>query len=71
MWTLTYSVDSAKQMLVVPAAWVAALQPLAVQGRRWRDALAELLAINAQLASLWRQEQRRRAPRRSATKQRD
>jgi hypothetical protein len=68
MWTLTYSVEDDKQVLVVPAADVALLQPLVEQGRRWRDALSELLAINAQLLSLWRQQQRQRAGRRRTSK---
>lgn len=71
MWTLTYSVAGTKQVLVVPAASAASLQPLVAVGRRWRDALAELLAINAQLVSLWRQEQRQRPRRRGQRKRRD
>ena len=71
MWTLTYSVDGAKKMLVVPNASVPLLQPLVEQGRRWRDALTELLAINAQLLSLWRQEQRQRSTRRRPSKRRN
>jgi hypothetical protein len=71
MWTLTYSVEGAKQVLVVPTASVPALRPLALEGRRWRDALGELLAINAQLVSLWRQEQRQRVVRRRALKRGD
>jgi hypothetical protein len=66
MWTLTYSIEGVKQVLVVPAGAVAALQTLAEQGRRWRDALGELLVINAQLVTLWRQEQRREERRRSS-----
>ena len=71
MWTLTYSVHGAKQVLVVPNTAVPSLQPLAEQGRRWRDALGELLAINAQLVSLWRREQRQRTTRQRSSKRRD
>ena len=72
MWTLTYSVEGAKQVLVIPNASVPLLEPLVKEGRRWREALAELLAINAQLVRLWRQEHRhKRKVRRPASKRRD
>jgi hypothetical protein len=64
LWTLTYSVEGQKHVQAVPAASVAALQPLLLRARVYRDALSELLAINAQLVSLWRQQQRARRPRR-------
>ena len=54
MWTLTYSVEGKKHVLVIPAAAVPLLKPLVESGREYRDAVAELLAINAQLLSLWR-----------------
>jgi hypothetical protein len=71
MWTLTYSLEGAKQVVVVPTALVSKLQPLADEGRLWRDALADLLVINAQLVGLWRREQRRRTARRRPAKHRD
>ena len=71
MWTLTYSVDGDKQVLVVPTAAVASLQPLAHKGRRWRDALTEFLVINAQLVSLWRQQQRQPTARQRTSKRHD
>ena len=60
MWTLTYSVQGNKHVQVVPNAVVPLLRPLVESGREYRDAVAELLAINAQLLSLWRIEQRQR-----------
>lgn len=60
MWTLTYSVEGVKAVLVIPAALVPSLQPLVARGREYRSALMELLAINAQLLQLWRQQQNAR-----------
>lgn len=65
LWTLTYSSAGEKTVLPVPAGELAALQPLVVRGREYRDALAELLAINAQLVRLWfRQQSARRRKKR-------
>jgi hypothetical protein len=60
MWTLTYSVEGTKHVQVIPAEHVVALQPLLERARHYREALAEHLAINAQLVSLWRVQQRAR-----------
>lgn len=59
-WTLTYSVGGRKQVENIPAEWVEQLMPLVQQGQAYREALAELRAINAQLLKLWRLQQRRR-----------
>ena len=63
-WALTYSVEGDKHVLAIPAADVDELEPLLARGRRYREAVAELLAINAQLVSLWRQQQRAQRARR-------
>jgi hypothetical protein len=55
---LTFRVDGRKYNEVIPASAVAALQPLVEQGRELRDAVADLLSINAQLLRLGRQQQR-------------
>jgi len=60
MWTLTYSIDGRRRVEFLPDAAVALAKPLAEEGRAYRDALHEILAINAQLVSLWRKEQRAR-----------
>ena len=57
MWTLTSSVEGVKDVLVIPGAMVSTLEPLVARGREYRRALTELLAINAQLVRLWRQQQ--------------
>jgi hypothetical protein len=56
LWALTYSVDGDKHVQAIPAAMVEQLQPLLERGRRYREGLVELLGINAQLVTLWRQQ---------------
>jgi hypothetical protein len=58
MWTLSYSFEGKKRVEVLPKAMVAELTPLVEQGRRLREAVMEVLAINLQLLRLWRLEQR-------------
>ena len=58
MWTLTYSVDGCRHVEFLPDALLAVVEPLAQEGRAYRDALHEILAINAQLVTFWRQQQR-------------
>jgi len=67
MWTLTSSVEGVKDVLVIPAPLVPSLEPVVARGREYRSALTELLAINAQLVRLWRQQQ---SDRQSNTKRR-
>lgn len=57
MWTLTSSIEGAKDVLVVPAELEPTLRPLVLRGREYRTALTELLAINAKLVRLWREQQ--------------
>ena len=68
MWTLTSSIDGAKDVLVVPADLVPTLQPLVQVGRQYRDALAEILAINAKLVRLWRAQHSERRARQKASR---
>jgi hypothetical protein len=73
MWTLTYSVNGRRHVEFVPNDLVPQLAPLSEEGRDYRDALHEILTLNAQLVTLWRRQQsetkkqqttmRRRAPR--------
>ena len=58
MWVLSFSMDGAKHTEVIPQEWVPQLEPMVAQGRQCREAVAELLKLNAQLLRLWRQEQR-------------
>jgi hypothetical protein len=67
IWFLTYRVDGQKHNEVIPAALVADLQPLVNDGCKLRNAVTELLSINAQLLRLWRQEQHRKRSLRGKT----
>lgn len=60
MWTLTYSVDGQRRVEFIPDELVPLIAPLAEEGRAYRDALSEILTINAQLVTLWREQQRSR-----------
>jgi hypothetical protein len=60
MWVLTHSVGGQKHVQIIPDALVPLLKPRVDSGRAYRDAVLELLAINAQLLSLYRAQQRER-----------
>lgn len=57
MWTLTYSVNGRRHVEFVPNDLVPQLAPLSEEGRDYRDALHEILTLNAQLVTLWRRQQ--------------
>lgn len=67
-WTLTYSIDGEKHVQAVPASSVGELERLADVGRRYKQAVVEMLAINAQLVTLWCQQ--RKKPKAAATSRR-
>jgi hypothetical protein len=56
MWSLTFMVDGRKKVERVPDAWVDEIRPLVRQGREFKDAVAEVFAINGQLLALWRRQ---------------
>ena len=58
MWTLTYSVDGRRHVEFIPDELVALVTPLFEEGRAYRDAVQEILRINAELVTLWRKQQR-------------
>lgn len=58
-YTLTFMVDGKKHVESVPAEWIDAVRPAVDAGRGFKDAIAELFAINAQLLVLARQQRRR------------
>src|SRR5437773_12019554 len=61
-YSLTFMVDGKKHVESVPAGWIDAVRPAVDAGRGFKDAVAELFAINAQLLVLARQQRRRHAP---------
>ncbi|MBK5292889.1 MAG: hypothetical protein JJE04_14600 [Acidobacteriia bacterium] len=60
--SLTFMVDGKKRVESIPADWIDAVRPAVDAGRAFKDAVTELLAINAQLLVLARQQRRRRVP---------
>ena len=63
-WSLTFMVKGRKRVERIPAEWADEVQRQVEAGRAFQDAVREVLAANAQLLVLARQ-QRRRARRRS------
>jgi len=62
MWSLTLSLGGVKHVEPVPMDWAPELRALLEASRRYRDALREMLTINAELLRLYRQEHRVRRP---------
>lgn len=60
MWTLTYSVAGKRRVEFIPDDLVPQVQPLAETGRAYREAVREVLNINAQLLTLWRKQKKKR-----------
>jgi transposase-like protein len=60
MWTLTYSVEGKRCVEFVPDELLPRIAPLAKAGADYRNALSEILTINAQLLTMWRKQVRER-----------
>ena len=56
VWSLTFMVEGKKRVERIPDEWVEQIRPLVEQGREFKDAVVEVLAANAQLLTLWRQQ---------------
>ena len=68
LWSLTFMVEGQKRVERIPDEWVDQIRPLVAQGREFKDAVAEVLAANAQLLAQWRQQSRKkRSPKRPPT----
>ena len=61
-YSLTFMINGKKHVESIPADWVEAVRPAVDGGRGFKDAVAELFAINAQLLVLARQQRRRIPP---------
>jgi Family of unknown function (DUF6788) len=61
-YTLTFMVNGKKHVESIPAEWIDAVRPAVEAGRGFKDSLAKLFVINAQLLVLARQQRRRHAP---------
>lgn len=53
MWVLSFSIDGQKRVEVISEELALELKPLVDQGREHREALSELMRLNAQLLRLW------------------
>ena len=63
LWTLTFMAGGKKRVETIPADWLAAVGPRVEAGRRFKEAAAELLLINAELLVLARNQRPRRSRR--------
>ena len=59
--TLTFMAAGKKRVETVPAEWLDAIRPRVQAGRQFKNIAAELLAINAELLVLARQQRRQPA----------
>jgi hypothetical protein len=56
MWSLNFMANGKANTERIPFEWVKEVQPLHQQGREYKNAVAEVFAINAQLLTLMRQQ---------------
>ena len=66
LWTLTFMAGGKKRVETIPADWLDTVRPRVKAGRRFKEAAAELLLLNAELWVLARN-QRPRPTRRPAS----
>jgi hypothetical protein len=59
VWSLTFMVRGKKQVQHIPKQWVEEVRRRAEAGREFRDAVREVLAANAQLFVLARQQEKK------------
>ena len=59
IWYLTFMVKGKQRVEHIPRPWVAEVQQRVGGGRQFKDAVAELFALNAQLLALWRKQKGR------------
>ncbi len=56
IWFLTFMVKGKRRVEWIPAEWVAEVQRRVAAGRAFKEAVAEVLAANAELLVLWRRQ---------------
>ena len=59
MYSLTFMVGGKKHVESIPADWINTIRPAVEKSRAFKEAVAELLAINAQLFVLGRNQRSR------------
>ncbi|MCP4605022.1 MAG: hypothetical protein GY847_31620 [Proteobacteria bacterium] len=65
MWSLTFMVDRKKRVERIPDEWVDDIRPLVEEGKEYKQIVAELFAINAQLLVEWRKQNMKKKKTRS------
>ena len=63
LWTLTFMAGGKKRVETIPADWLDVIRPRVQAGRRFKEAAAELLLLNAELLVLARNQRPRLARR--------
>ena len=59
VWSLTFMLQGRKRVERIPQEWVEGVRRRVERGRKFKEAVGEVLAINAQLLALGRKQQRR------------
>jgi hypothetical protein len=59
-YSLTFMIEGKKHVESIPAEWTGAIRPAVDAGRTFKDAIAELFVINAQLLVLARNQRSQR-----------
>ena len=59
LYSLTFMLDGKKRVESIPSDWIDTVRPAVDRGRSFKDAVAELFAINAQLLVLGRKQRSR------------
>lgn len=59
IWYLTFMVKGRKRVEHIPPEWVEEVPRLVHAGRQFKDAVAEVFALNAELLVLWRKQKGR------------
>ena len=59
VWSLTFMLQGRKRVERIPEEWVEGARQRVESGRKFKEAVGEVFAINAQLLALGRKQQRR------------
>jgi hypothetical protein len=59
LYSLTFMLDGKKRVESIPSGWIDTVRPAVDRGRSFKDSVAELFAINAQLLVLGRKQRNR------------
>jgi hypothetical protein len=59
VWSLTFMVRGKKRVERIPDEWIASVRERVESGRKFKEAVAEIFAANAQLLALWRKQRSR------------